>query len=73
VEAEVLYDGERQFALRSEANIEEPGLATARCPSLAITVKGEGDLLFRARIEGADWVELWRGPVTKREVTRAGS
>jgi len=66
-ESQVLFNGEQMLHANGEGNIDGKGLAMVSFPPGPFVFKSEGELVFRARLEDEEWIELWRGSVRSVE------
>ncbi|MFW6024501.1 MAG: hypothetical protein ACOC8P_02665 [Dichotomicrobium sp.] len=62
-EASLLFNDEQIFHADGEGHLDDKGLAFVRFPPAFARFKQEGELVFKARIKGGEWMQLWRGNV----------
>jgi hypothetical protein len=56
-----------------KVNFAGKGLALLSLPPIPLSIKEEGELAIKARLDDGPWTELWNGPISMKERRRISS
>ena len=66
IEVVGLLNNDQVSKAAGEIRFDAEGLILLPLPTVPVLIENQGALVFRAKLEDGEWVDLWKGPVALR-------